>query len=109
MSTVAKFTANPIEQHWKAVKHIFRYIAGTINFGLQYSRSESADCIGFCDADWAGDIDDQKSTSGYLFKITGAPVSWRSKKTIMHCSLCSRGEYTSLTLTAIWINHLLVS
>ena len=68
VSTAAKFTAKPTEQHWKAVKHILRYIAGTINFGLQFTRGESVDCNGFADADWTGDIDDRKSTSGYIFK-----------------------------------------
>ena len=52
MSTAAKFTAKPTEQHWKAVKHILRYIADTINFGLQFPRGGSIDCTGFSDADW---------------------------------------------------------
>ena len=45
-----------------------------------FTRSGSADCIGFSDADWAGDIDDRKSTSGYLFQVGGASISWKSKK-----------------------------
>ena len=78
--SVARFTANPTQQHWKAVKHILRYIAGTIKFGLLFAKGESTECTGYSDADWAGDIDDRKSTSGYMFKIAGASVSWRSKK-----------------------------
>ena len=80
VSTVAKFTSNPTEQHWKAVKHIIPYIAGTINYGLMFTRSETTDCTGFSDADWAGDVDDCKSTSGYIFSVGGAPVSWKSRK-----------------------------
>ena len=80
VSTVAKFTAKPTEQHWKAVKHILRYLAGTNNFRLLYTRNESTECTGYSDADWAGDIDDRKSTSGYLFLMSGAPVSWRGVK-----------------------------
>ena len=38
------------------------------------------DCNGFADADWASDIDNQNSTSGYIFKVGGGPVSWRSRK-----------------------------
>ena len=38
VSAAAKFTAKPTEQHWKTVKHILRYIAGTINFGVQFTR-----------------------------------------------------------------------
>ena len=110
VSTVAKYTANPTEQHWKAVKHILRYIAGTINFGLQFTRSGSTDCTGFSDADWAGDIDDRKSTSGYLFRVGGAPVSWRSRKQSCVALSTAEAEYMSLTLAAqeaIWLNRLL--
>ena len=56
MSTVAKFIAKPTEQLWKAVKHILRYIIGTIHF--EFTRDLSIDCTGFSDVDWAGDIDD---------------------------------------------------
>ena len=80
VSTVAKFTSNPTEQHWKAVKHIIRYIASTINYGLMFTRSETIDCTGFSDADWAGDVDDRKSTSGYIFSVGGIPVSWKNRK-----------------------------
>ena len=75
VSTVANFTSKPSEQHWKAVKNILQYIAGTINFGLMFTRSGSSDCTGFTDADWAGDINDHKSTSGYLFQVGGVPVN----------------------------------
>ena len=110
MSTVAKYTAKPTEQHWKAVKHILRYIAGTINYGLQFSRNGSTDCTGFSDADWAGDIDDRKSTSGYLFKVGGAPISWKSRKQSCVALSTAEAEYMSLSLAAqeaIWLNRLL--
>ena len=50
-----------------------------MNYGISYKREESNDCVGFSDADWAGDINDRKSTSGYLFQISGGVGSWRSK------------------------------
>ena len=108
VSTAAKFTAKPSEEHWKAVKHILRYIAGTINLGLQFTRGGSIDCTGFADADWAGDIDDRKSTSGYLFKVGGGPVSWRSRKQNCVALSTAEAEYMSLTLAAqeaIWLNR----
>ena len=54
VNNVAKFTANPTKEHWTAVKRIFRYLKGTINYGLLYSENASPDCAGFSDADWAG-------------------------------------------------------
>ena len=63
VSTLAKFTSRPTEAHWTAVKHLLRYIAGTREFGLLFTMSDSSDCTGFSDSDWAGDQDDRKSTS----------------------------------------------
>uniref|UniRef100_A0A1X7SRM0 Reverse transcriptase Ty1/copia-type domain-containing protein n=1 Tax=Amphimedon queenslandica TaxID=400682 RepID=A0A1X7SRM0_AMPQE len=75
VSSVARYTAKPTSEHWKAVKHIFRYLIGTVNFGLLYSRTSSI-CVGYSDSDWGGDLDDRKSTtSGYVFQIGGGPVS----------------------------------
>ena len=71
----------------KPAKHILCYIAGTTNFGLLFARSGSADCTDFSEADWAGDIDDHKSMSGYIFKIGGGPVSWKNVKKVLCCPL----------------------
>ena len=90
--------------------HILRYIAGTVNFGLMFTRSGSADCIGFSDADWACDIDDRKSTSGYLFQVGGASISWKNKKQLCDALSTAEAEYMSPTLAvqeAIWLNRLL--
>ena len=110
MSTAARFTAKLTEQHWKAVKHILQYIAGTINFGLKFTRGGSIYCTGFSDANWAGDIDDRKSTSGYLIKVGSGPISWRSRKQTCIALSTAEAENMSLTLVAqeaIWLNHLL--
>ena len=81
-----------------------------VNFGLQFTRDSSIDCTGFSDADWAGDIDDRKSTSGYLLKIGSGPVSWRSRKQSCVALSTAETEYVALTLAAqeaIWLNRLL--
>ena len=96
VSTAAKFTAKPTEQHWQAVKHIPRYIAGTINFGLQSKLLEMNQLTnGFADADWVGDIDDQKSTPIYIFKVGGGPVSFRSRKQSYVALSTAEAEYMS--------------
>lgn len=60
------FMQAPLEAHWQAVKRISRYIAGTIDPGLiMQPSSNSMDLEGFCDADWASDLDDRRSTSGF--------------------------------------------
>ena len=57
------------QSHWKAVKCVLRYIKGSLTRGLKFDASSqnSVDIIGFIDADWAGDIIERKSTSGYIF------------------------------------------
>ena len=80
VNNVAKFSSHPTIQYWTGVKRIMRYLKGTTNFGLLYSKQESSKCVGYSDSDWGGDLDDRKSTSGYFFQIGGGPVSWRSKK-----------------------------
>ena len=67
VSNVAKFCAKPTNQHWVAVKRIFRHLKGIQQYKLLYSKSNSNNCVGFSDADWGGDLDDRKSTSGYMF------------------------------------------
>ena len=109
VSNVSRFCTNPTKQHWPAVKRIMRYLKGTPNHGLVYSKKDSKTCVGYSDADWAGDINDRKSTSGYLFKISGAPVSWRSKKQSCVALSSAEAEYMALSSAAqeaVWIRQL---
>ena len=69
VSSVARYCSQPTLQHWIAVKRIFRYLNGTLDYGLIYEPSDKAMC-GYSDADWAGDCDDRKSTTGYVFKMS---------------------------------------
>ena len=87
VSDVARFSADPTEEHWIPVKRIMRYLHGTRDMGLLYDGSKTmTSCVGYSDADWAGDLDDRKSTSGYVFQISNAAISWRSKNSHMWLS-----------------------
>jgi hypothetical protein len=66
VNKVWKFMHAPIDSHWGAVKRIQRYLWGTTTYGLHITRSSSFALHGFTDTDWAGSIDDRKSTGGYL-------------------------------------------
>ncbi|PNX61905.1 putative reverse transcriptase (RNA-dependent DNA polymerase), partial [Trifolium pratense] len=61
---VCKFQSDPRESYLTAVKRIFRYLKGTTNLGLLYKKSNEYVLNGFCDADYAGDKIERKSTSG---------------------------------------------
>ena len=111
VSNVAKFCAKPTKQHWVAVKRIFRYLRGTQTHGLLYSRSDSdKSVVGFSDADWGGDLDNRKSTSGYVFRIGGTAISWRSKKQPCVALSTAEAEYIALasaTQESLWLQQLL--
>ena len=61
VNQVCQFMHNPLEAHWKTVKRIMRYLAGTLDYGLHLRKSDSQGLsfVGFCDADWASDFDDR--------------------------------------------------
>jgi hypothetical protein len=56
----------PIDSYWATVKRILHYLKGTTTHDLHITRSSSFTLHGFTDADWAGSLDDKKSTGGYL-------------------------------------------
>jgi hypothetical protein len=62
------------------VKRIFRYLKGTTEFGLWYLKGNELTMVTYIDADWAGSIDDRRSTSGEAFYLGDCLVSWLSKK-----------------------------
>ncbi|RVW81965.1 Retrovirus-related Pol polyprotein from transposon TNT 1-94 [Vitis vinifera] len=68
---LGRYLSNPGSQHWKAAKKVLRYLQGTKDLMLTYQRTSLLDVVGFCDADFAGCIDDKKSTTGYIFMMAG--------------------------------------
>ena len=80
VSLISRYMESPKEIHLLAAKRILRYLQGTVNYGLFYKKSEKSDLFGFTDSDYAGDVEDRKSTSGYVFMIGSGAVSWSSRK-----------------------------
>lgn len=112
VSNLARFSAKPTKDHWTAMKRVMRYLKGTINLGITYSNEDSneLELIGYLDADWGGDLNDRKSTSGYIFKVSGGSVSWRSKK--QTCVALSTAEAVYVALSAavqesLWLKQLI--
>ena len=77
---VARFQVAPKESHIIVVKRIIRYLKGIEEYGLWYPKGKNLIIQAFTDANWAGSIDDRKSTSGATFYLGGCLVSWLSKK-----------------------------
>ena len=77
------------------MKHLLRYVAGTLDLGVFYrrGRSDGHQLIGCSDSDYAGDIDDRKSTSGMLYCLGSSPITWNSgKQKVVALSSCE-AEY----------------
>ena len=110
ISNLARFSSKPTTDHWNAVKRVMRYLSGTTKLEILYSNDSTNGLIGYSDADWGGDINDRKSTSGYIFKLNGGAVSWRSKKQTCVALSTAEVEYIALSAAAqesLWLNQLI--
>ena len=110
VSTLARFSSKPTKEHWTALKRLLRYLKGTTQYGILYKKGGVTECVGFSDADWAGDTNDRKSTSGYVFMLSGGAVSWSSKKQKCVALSTAEAEYIALSSAAqesIWLRQLL--
>jgi hypothetical protein len=69
----------PQESHWNAAKAVLRYLKGTLDYGIKYIDASDVELIGYSYYDWAGNLDDLRSTTRYAFGIRSGVVSWSSK------------------------------
>ena len=100
LSVLARFQTNPGPAHWKAMLHLLAYLKGTLHYKITYQRGGNIDPIGFVDADYAGDIDMRRSTSGYVFTMASGPVSWSAKRQATVALSTTEAEYMALTRAA---------
>lgn len=110
-NTLARFISNPNLTHWQAAKGLVRYLAHTVNRGITFRGSDVA-LIGYCDADYAGDLDTRKSTTGYVFTLNGGAVSWNSKRQPTVAASTTEAEYMSAASAVkegLWLRKLCAS
>ena len=110
VNKVSQFMQQPLDIHWKAVKRILRYLAGTSTHGLKFHKSNDFRILAFCDSDWGSDVDDRKSTSGHCVFFGSNLISWSSKKQSVVSRSSTEAEFRSLAsvLTDIsWLQSLL--
>ncbi|KAK6124639.1 hypothetical protein DH2020_041627 [Rehmannia glutinosa] len=97
----ARFQSNAKESHMSVVKRIFRYLKGTIQYGLFYPKNENFSLKGYSDSDYAGNIDDRKTTSGSCQFLGDCLVSWFSKKQNCVSLSTAEAEYISAAFCCI--------
>eukprot|EP00253_Pinus_taeda_P026768 PITA_26768 len=80
---------------------VFRYLRGTSDYGLCYKGRPGLDRVldihGFVDVDWVGDLDQRRSTSGYVFNLFGGAIRWMSKKQSVVALSTTEAEYMAAT------------
>jgi len=112
VGVLCRFNQNPGVIHWKAVKHLFRYLKGTMDEKLVYSPTISDEPFtSFSDADHGGNPDNGKSTSGHLIRIGTGAVSWSSKLQPVVALSTTEAEYIAAVHAGkevIWLRHLLI-
>ena len=106
---VSRYQSNPSEAHWKAVKRILRYLKGTVDYSLCYQGKDLL-LRGYTDADWAGDVDERKSTSGFVFLLGNSTISWSSKKQTYVALSIMESEFIAFSSTVqegVWLKRFL--
>jgi transposase InsO family protein len=110
VGVVSQFMHNPSEDHMGAVIRILRYLKGTPGKGIKFEKSEKLEIEGYTDADWAGNIVDRKSTSGYFTFVGGNLVTWRSKKQNVVALSSAEAEFRGMVkgiCELLWLRKLL--
>ena len=110
VSLLSRFMHCACEVHFQAAKRIVRYIKGTTNYGIKYSYCQNFKLHGYSDSDWAGSIDDMRSTTGFCFNFGSGIFSWSSKKQDVIAQSTAEAEYVAANATinqAIWIRKIL--
>ncbi|GKB94069.1 retrovirus-related pol polyprotein from transposon TNT 1-94 [Tanacetum coccineum] len=93
----ARYQAKPTEKHLHAVKRIFKYLRGTVNWGLWYPKDSSIALTAYADADHAGCQDTRRSTSGCMQLLGDRLVSWSSKRQKSAAISSTKAEYIAMS------------
>jgi len=108
---LSRYLSNFSEIHWLAVKRIFRYLIGTADYGISYCKSkEDLSLIDYSDADYAGDIETRRSTTGYIFTLAEGSVSWCSRRQKCVSVSTTEAEYVAASMATrdlVWLRQLL--
>lgn len=109
VGVLSRFMSAPTDVHMNAVHQVIKYLAGSVHLGIKYGDG-STELVGYCDADYAGDMDKRKSTSGNVFIVNGGAISWASKlQPTVAMSTCEAEFIAAANATkeALWLRQLL--
>jgi hypothetical protein len=112
VNILAQFAASPTHAHWSMVKHLLRYLCGSKNVGIGFTKGPSDSLCGWADADYGSSLVTKNSMSGYVITFLGNPVSWTTKKQPVVAQSTTEAEFISINKCAKqlrWMSNLITS
>ncbi|KAM6544156.1 hypothetical protein CsatB_028208 [Cannabis sativa] len=109
VNLLARFSSAPTYRHWKGIKHILRYLQGTIDKGLFYSNNCGSQLIGYADAGYLSDPHKARSQTGYLFTCGDTAISWRSTKQTLVATSSNHAEILAIheaSRECVWLRSM---
>ena len=109
VNLLARFSSSPTQRHWNGIKHVFRYLQGTIDLGLFYPNNTNGEMVGFADAGYLSDPHKARSQTGYVFTVGGTAISWRSQKQTLVATSSNHAEIIALheaSRECVWLRSI---
>ncbi|CAM8919718.1 unnamed protein product [Rhodiola kirilowii] len=109
VNLLARFSSAPTKRHWSGIKHVFRYLQGTIDLGLFYPNNTKPVLIGYADAGYLSDPHKGKSQTGYVITCGGTAISWRSQKQTVVATSSNHAKVVALheaSRECVWLKSI---
>ncbi len=112
VGVLSRYCSNPGPTHCSLVVQVFRYLSGTLDLGITFQADSSDELVGYTDSDYAGLVDGRKSTGGYIFMLSGGPLSHQSKLQNNVALSSTEAEYMAACEAgkeALWVSRFLAA
>lgn len=110
LSVLSKYTSQPREIHWQALKRVVRYLSETRTFGLSFQQVEDPKLLCYTDADYAGDHQNRRSTSGMVTFLASGPIGYKAQQQSTVALSTTEAEYIASAIAAkelVWLQRFL--
>jgi len=110
LSVISQFMHSPSEEHMKVITRVLRYLKSSPGKGILFKKGENLNIEGYTNANWAGSIEDRRSTSRYFTFVGGNLITWRSKKQEVVARSSTEAKYRGMTKAIcelLWIRNLM--
>jgi ribonuclease HI len=110
VNLLARYSSTPTQRHWNGIKHVLRYLRGTMDMGLFYPKVTKLELIGYTDAGYLSDPHHGRSQTGYLFTSGETTISWRSVKQTITTTSSNHAELLALheaSRECVWLRSLI--